>query len=280
MISFIKILRSHQWVKNLLLLFPPFFAGRLLSQSVVSAIIPSFFAFSLAASCCYIINDIVDREADRHHKIKKNRIIARGDVSVSLAVVIAIVLYVFSLLIASSVSRRFEWFVILYLLISLSYTFFLKKLVIYDIFIVSFGFLIRVIAGGEAFQTKVTSWLFLTVFTVSLMMAAGKRLGELVSLGDDARDHRITFFSYTPSFLEGTLWFSASAALITYALYTVDHASGLFYTVPLAAFGLLRYVYIVKQGKGDPTEALLGDGHIMGAGILWVLTNGAIIYLK
>jgi decaprenyl-phosphate phosphoribosyltransferase len=280
MISILKMLRPHQWLKNILLLFPPFFAGNIFMPSVMKAIVPSLFAFSLAASCSYIINDLIDREADRNHAIKKNRIIASSSIPVFLAIAIAVILYVFALLTASSVSRRFEWFIILYLFVSLSYSFFLKNYVIYDIFLISFGFLLRVLAGGEAFRIGVTNWLFLTVFTVALMLAAGKRLGELISLGNEASNHRKSFLYYTPSFLEGTLWFSAAASLITYAMYTVSHSSGLFYTVPLAAFGLLRYIFIVKQGKGDPTEALLGDGHILGTGVIWFLAIGTIIYLK
>jgi 4-hydroxybenzoate polyprenyltransferase len=118
------------------------------------------------------------------------------------------------------------------------------------------------------------------VFLVSLLLGAGKRLGELVSLGDDGHKHRKILAEYPPSFLEGLLWFSAAAALVTYALYTLDHEHGLFYTVPFAAFGLIRYIYIVKQGKGDPTEALLFDKQILSVGIVWAGMIGLIIYTK
>ena len=147
-----------------------------------------------------------------------------------------------------------------------------------DIFFISFGFLIRVLAGGEAFRVPVTNWLFLTVFMISLLLAAGKRLGELVLLGDEAHKHRKSLTHYSHSFLEGILWFSASAALVTYALYTLEHENGIFYTVPLAAFSLLRYIYIVKVGKGDPTEALLRDKQILTVGIAWIAVIGFMIY--
>jgi 4-hydroxybenzoate polyprenyltransferase len=188
------------------------------------------------------------------------------------------VLYLLALLFSSDVSRRFEWFVLVYMFVSLSYTLFFKDMVIIDVFIISFGFLVRVLAGGEAFRVPVTKWLFLTVFMVSLLLAAGKRLGELISLGADAHSHRRSLGSYSPSFLEGMLWFSAAVAMVTYALYTFEHASASFYTVPLAAFGLLRYIYIVKQGNGDPTEALIKDGQILATGMVWILVNGALIY--
>lgn len=281
LLSYIKILRPHQWLKSLLLLFPPFFAGKLFDPSVRSVVIPALLSFSLAASCGYIVNDIRDRVADRNHATKKQRVIARGDISVVLATVIAVVLYVAAILISSNyVSRRFEWFLIIYLFVSLTYTFFLKDIVLVDIFFITFGFLIRVLAGGEAFRTPVSSWLFLTVFTISLLLASGKRLGELLSLGENAHNHRKSLSKYSHSFLEGTLWFSASASLVTYALYTLEHANDIFYTVPIAAFGLLRYIYIVKQGQGDPTEALVKDGQITAVGIVWVFVIGAIIYIR
>lgn len=279
-LSIIKLLRPPQWAKNLLLLFPPFFAGKIFDASAYSIILPSLLSFCLAASCSYIVNDIIDREVDKNHHSKKNRAIARGDISIPLAVVIALILYLSAMLISSSVSRRFEVFLILYLVVSFAYTFIFKNMVIVDIFFIAFGFLIRVLAGGEAFCVTVTSWLFLTVFLVSLLLGAGKRLGELVSLGDDAHKQRKNLMEYSPSFLEGLLWFSAAAALVTYALYTLEHGNGLFYTVPLAAFGLIRYIFIVKQGKGDPTEALLFDKQIMGVGIVWALMIGLIIYAK
>jgi decaprenyl-phosphate phosphoribosyltransferase len=280
LLSIIKLLRPNQWIKNLLLLFPLFFAGKLFDPNLRSAIFPALISFSLAASCCYIINDIVDREADKNHHSKRNRAIARGDISITLALILAFSLYIAGMLIASSVSRRFEGLLVVYLLVSCAYTFYFKKVVLVDIFFIAFGFVIRVLSGGEAFRISVTSWLFLTVFLVSLMLGAGKRLGELVSLGDDAHKHRKILIHYSQSFLEGLLWFSAAAALVTYALYTLPRENSLFYTVPLAAFGLIRYIYIVKQGKGDPTEALLFDKQILSVGVLWACLIGLIIYAK
>jgi 4-hydroxybenzoate polyprenyltransferase len=150
--------------------------------------------------------------------------------------------------------------------------------VLLDIYFIAFGFLLRVLAGGEAFRIPVTSWLFLTVFSVSLLLATGKRLGEMVSMGESAHMHRKSLSKYSVAFLEGTLWFSASAACVMYALYTLEHKNGLYYTVPLVVFGLLRYIFIVKEGKGDPTDALLKDRQIMVVGILWTVMLGLMIY--
>lgn len=274
----ILLLRPHQWIKNLLLLFPPFFAGRILEPSTLEKVFPSLLSFSLIASCSYIINDIKDLEADRNHDSKKSRAIASGEISVSSASVLALSLLVFALTVSFGALGYFWLYLIAYLIISLSYTFFLKDVVILDIFLISLGFLIRVLAGGEAFRTPVSNWLFLTVFMVALFLATGKRLGELIDLGGNARDHRKSLAEYTTSFLEGVLWFSASSSLVMYSLYTLEQRSGLFYTVPLAVFGLLRYIYIAKDGNGDPTEALLKDRQIMGVGVVWAAVIGWIVY--
>lgn len=276
--KYLSILRPHQWLKNLLLLFPPFFGGKILQTASLMKIVPSLLSFCLAASCCYIINDIIDRNLDQRHPTKKDRAIARGDMHVVFAYVFAACLYVAAMLLSSSVSSRFEGFLILYLFISFLYTIYFKNIVIADIFFISFGFLIRVSAGGEAFRIPITNWLLLTVFMVALFLAAGKRLGELVALGDDALIHRTSLLHYSQSFLEGILWFTGSAAIVTYSLYTIGNKSEMVYTVPIAAFGLLRYIFIVKEGKGDPTEALLKDKQILITGIFWALMIGIIIY--
>lgn len=278
MLKYLTLLRPHQWIKNLLLFFPPFFGGAILSAAVFSKTLPALFTFCAAASCSYIINDIRDLEADRGHATKKNRVLAKGDISVSSALFFASILFLSAFSVSFLVSPHFWAYLAAYMLISFSYTFFLKNIVIVDIFAISLGFLIRVLAGGEAFRIEVSSWLFMTVFLVSLFLAAGKRMGEIVSIGKEAHRHRKSLGRYSTTFLEGTLWFSASAALVTYSLYTLEQKGALFYTVPLAAFGLLRYIFIVREGKGDPTEALLKDGQIMAVGIVWAIVIGVIVY--
>jgi 4-hydroxybenzoate polyprenyltransferase len=276
--AFLNLIRPKQWLKNLLLFFPPFFAGKIADTAMQTNWIAAFASFSLMSSCCYIMNDIRDREADRNHPDKRNRAIASGKISVLQASFIAGILYLAALLVGSAVSEKFEALLIVYLAISFLYSFFLKQVVLVDIFVISFGFMIRVIAGGEAFRIPVSKWLFLTVFIVSLFLASGKRLSELIDLGIAAPNHRMSLINYSQSFLEGLLWFSAAASLVTYSLYTIDHQNNLFYTVPLATFGLIRYIYLARDGKGEPTELLTGDKQLLGVAILWVSITGIMIY--
>ena len=188
--SYLKLLRPHQWLKNLLLLFPPFFGGKITDPGVLMQVLPALAAFSCASSCGYIINDIRDLEADRNHKTKMDREIASARISSTSAILVAAVLYLIAMILSLLLHGekwRFQLFVTIYLLNSLVYTFFFKNVVIMDVFLISFGFLIRVLAGGEVFKIPISNWLFLTVFSVSLMLATGKRLGELISLGNDAQ---------------------------------------------------------------------------------------------
>lgn len=241
--------------------------------------IRAFLSFSFAASSCYIINDIVDRNADRNHNSKRFRVIARGDATIQHAAIVGGMFFVTSLFLASSVSERFLGYLIIYLCISVLYTFYFKQIVLVDIFVLSAGYVVRIVAGGEAFHVVVSSWLFLTVFVVALFLAAGKRRGELVAMGNAALSHRTNLTVYTPIFLDGILWTSAACALVMYALYAIDNNARIIYTVPVAAYGLLRYIFIVQQGRGDPTEALLKDGQILSVGVLWAAMIAITIYL-
>ncbi len=276
--KYVHLLRPHQWLKNLLLLFPPFFGGRLVEGGVMASLAPALLSFSFAASSVYIINDIVDRNADKNHATKKNRPLARGDVRVLHASILAGALYLAAMLLAPSVSEHFLGYLIIYMLLSVCYSLFIKRIFLLDIFTISAGYIIRVIAGGEAFRVPVSSWLFLTVFVVALLLASGKRLGELIAQGEHAAKHRHILQQYSVSFLEGVLWFAASASLVAYALYVIENKNIMLYTVPVAAYGLLRYIYVVKQGRGDPTEVLLSDRHIMMTGLVWAAMIGMIIY--
>jgi 4-hydroxybenzoate polyprenyltransferase len=273
-----KLLRPHQWLKNLLLFFPPFFGGKMMEADVLAVLIPSFLSFSLTASSGYILNDIMDKEADRLHISKKERPIAHGDVSVVIAIIFATFLLVTALIVSSSVSRQFEAYLIIYFFISLLYSLYFKHVAIIDIFFVSSGFLIRVLAGGEAFRVTVSSWLFLTVFVVSLFLAVAKRLGEK-TIGSESSLHRKVLAEYPPQFLEGIMWVTSAVSIVMYALYTIENNKNLIYTVPIAFFGFLRFIYIANHdGKGDPTEALLHDPQIAVTGIGWLIAVATVVY--
>lgn len=277
--ALVLLFRPHQWLKNLILFFPPFLGGKLttlVASGHVLWLAP--LAFCLASSAAYIFNDILDRDHDRHHPQKKFRPLAAGKLSLPLAATLCGILLLSGLLAAALVSKQFLFLLAVYLLISSGYSLGWKKRPIVDLFCISAGFLLRLLAGGIAFQVNISDWLFLSVFLLSIFLSAGKRASEQTLLGDDGGRHRVALAAYPPGFLDGVMVFSGAAVLVTYAMYTITHAY-LIYTVPLCAFGLLRYLLRVKEGEGgDPTESLLKDKTLFIVGGLWVLMIGWGLY--
>lgn len=266
----ISIIRPKQWLKNLILLFPPFLSGSILNSEFIAIGVQAFLAFSLASSSGYILNDIVDMEYDRLHPHKKDRPLPSGALSVNAAAILGIFLLGSGIVIASlSLSYRFILFLLLYLLVTSFYSLKLKNIPLLDVFCVATGFIIRLQAGGEAFASPVSDWLFLTVFLLALFLSIGKRLNEKHNLGDVAGYHRKSLAGYPDGFLDGAMYLTGGAVLVTYSMYTLSR-NQLFYTVPLCCFGLLRYIMRVKSGKsGDPTESLLKDVPLLLVSLAW-----------
>jgi decaprenyl-phosphate phosphoribosyltransferase len=276
--ALITLIRPAQWLKNLLLFFPAFLGGTLLTPGAVSKGFLPFLSFCLASSSAYVLNDIIDRERDRNHPRKKHRPLPSGRITIPSATILYCVLLTGAVVLAQHVSLLFLLILAAYLLIAVSYSLFLKNLPIIDLFCVSAGFILRLQAGGEAFGIAISDWLFLSVFLLSIFLSTGKRLFEKHTLGDKAVHHRKTLESYPPGFLDGTMYMTGGAVLVTYTLYVIAHQL-LVYTVPLCCFGLLRYIMRVKSGLGgDPTESLLKDAPLFVVGCLWVLMVGWGIY--
>jgi decaprenyl-phosphate phosphoribosyltransferase len=276
--AFIQLIRPHQWLKNLVLFFPPFLGGRMTDLSVLlNGAIP-FVAFCLASSSTYIVNDIVDAPNDVRHPKKKTRPIAAGTVSSLSGYLMASTLGAVSLVLAFQVPGVFLWVLIGYMVLSLLYTVKLKDVAIVDLFCIAIFFLLRLTAGGQAFGVPISDWLFLSVFLLALFLATGKRLCEKSHLGEIAADHRKSLRDYPEGLLDGIMYMTGGAVLVTYTLYVINR-HGMIYTVPLCCFGLMRYMFRVKIGRGgDPTYALLQDPMLFVVGGLWTFTVGYWIY--
>lgn len=278
--AWLKLIRPVQWLKNLMLFFPPLLWGELVSADFLYNSILPLFSFCFASSSAYIFNDLLDKENDRHHPEKRRRPLASGQISAFYASLLASVLLVSSCLMAWNVSQLFLYYLLAYLLISCSYSLWLKTVVLVDIFCISSGFLLRLKAGGEAFNVSISEWLFLSVFLLSVFLSTGKRLSEKQKLGDSARHHRKALSAYPKEFLDGTMYMTGGAVLVTYTMYVISrHSSALLYSVPLCCFGLMRYILRVQTGKGgDPTESLTRDVPLLIVGLAWVLLVGWGVY--
>ena len=258
---YLTLLRPLQWLKNLMIFFPPFLGGALFLPGMASRGVLPFFSFCMASSASYILNDIRDRENDRHHPDKKVRPLPSGRVSVERASLLAVVLACAAIMTAWTVSGAVSLCLCIYLVVSIAYSVALKEYALIDIFCISAGFLLRLEAGGAAFGIPISEWLFLSVFLLAVFLRTGKRLGEKHRLGATAAHHRKALVAYPDGFLQGAMYMTGSAVLVTYTMYVIArHSAILVYSVPLCCFGLLRYILRVQSGRGgDPTESLLRD---------------------
>ena len=271
LLPLIKITRPRQWLKNLMVFFPPLLSGSLFHAGVFSKGLVPFIAFCFASSSAYIFNDILDIKKDSLHPVKKSRPIAAGVVSIATAKIQFLILLATAVILGWSVSSIFFLYVAIYLFVSFVYTGYLKQVPIVDVFCISLGFILRLYGGGEAFGVYLSDWLFLSVFLLALFLSLGKRFGEQSLLGSEAVNHRQSLDSYPEGFLESSMYLTGGAVVVTYAIYAITRPH-LVYTVPLCMFGLLRYLLRVKVGHdGDPTDALLKDFPLLVTGVLWML---------
>lgn len=275
---FIVIMRPLQWLKNLMLFFPPFLGGQLLATGQVSRGVLPFCAFCLASSAGYVFNDLLDRDRDARHPRKMGRPIPSGKVRVVDAALLSGSLLLLGLGAASQVSTGFLLLLVSYLAVTLLYSCFLKAYPIVDLFCISAGFLLRLQAGEAVFKVTISPWLFLSVFLLSIFLSTGKRLCEYRTLGSGAVGHRENLALYPAGFLEGIMYMTGSTVLVTYAMYTISRHT-LLYSVPLCCFGLFRYIFRVQSGEsGDPTESLLKDPVLFAVGTVWTLLVAWSIY--
>lgn len=268
---YLIMLRPAQWLKNLMLFFPLFLSGQLLSPDLAKRGVLLFCSFCLVSSAGYLFNDLLDRERDALHPKKCKRPIPSGQVSVRGAAFYAALLLFAGGGLALKLPTGVLLLLLAYVAVSLSYSLLLKSMMLVDLFSISAGFLIRLRAGGEAFAIPISPWLFLSVFLLAIFLSTGKRLSESKTLGNTAVEHRTSLAGYPPGFLAGTMYMTGSAVLVTYTMYVILRPS-LIYTVPLCLFGMLRYILRVSTGgNGDPTDSLLKDWVLFAVSLAWVV---------
>lgn len=271
---FLKLARPTQWIKNLMIYFPPFLGGSITTCiTLTNRSLTPFLAFCLTSSAIYIVNDVFDRNNDKKHPTKKNRPIASGLISLKDAIFYSLTLLVAGVVLSWSVSLLFTTYLLLYLFISIIYSVKLKEYAFLDIFCISAGFIIRLLAGGVAFDIAISGWLFVCVFLLSFFLSAGKRLSEKRYLGCNAVLHRKVLGGYSKGYLEVTMLLTAVLLIIAYTLYVISrHSTLLLYSIPLSIFGLFRYTLRVLNNKtdADPTESLIRDIPLLITGIIWL----------
>jgi len=215
----LTMLRPRQWSKNLILFFPPFLSGSLFSSTEIPlrGLLP-FVSFCFVSSAMYVANDLKDIDKDLLHPVKRLRPLPSGMVSERAAVIMAIILGVAGLGAAFLWAQPLIPYLLLYGIVTMAYTTWLKNVPVVDLFCISCGFLIRLQAGGAIFTVEISEWLFLSVFFLSLFLSAGKRLSEQNLLGADAAGHRTSLDGYPEGTLSGMLYVTAATVLVTYTM--------------------------------------------------------------
>lgn len=283
-----KLIRPHQWIKNSFVLTGVIFAGKWDWSTLVAAAL-AFFAFCAIASAIYVINDILDVDADRQHPIKRNRPLASGKLSLGSAKITAAILFVIALALAATVSGIAFAIVLIYFLMNLAYSWRFKHVVILDVFIISAGFMLRILAGTLGIGIAPSEWLLLCGFMVTLFLGFAKRRSELLTAeatGGDPMLMRRVLDDYHPKMLDIFLGVTAACSILGYGLYAMStetmqiHGTrALVYTLPFVVYGIFRYLYLLyDKGHGtDTANDLIVDRHMLLTLACWFITTLGIL---
>lgn len=303
---YVALGRPAHWVKNGFVLVGLLFGQGLTDAALVRDAMACFVGFCLVSSAVYAFNDVMDREADRGHRSKRARPLACGAISVTAAAVFATSLALAGLAMAGLASFTALALVFAYILLNLGYSLGLKHVVVLDVFIISAGFMLRILAGTLGIGIEPSGWLIFCGFLLTLFLGFAKRRSELADLQSalEARAQSLSpggangsepleglparkvLSSYRLRWLDRIIAACAACLIVAYVLYTVDERTitlhgtdQLILTVPFVAYGIGRYLWTVyRQGEGaDPAAQLWRDPHLAGAIAGWLAATGWLI---
>jgi decaprenyl-phosphate phosphoribosyltransferase len=287
----LKLMRVKQWIKNVLIFAPLLFSFNLFNRYDIAQTIYTFFSFSFLASFIYIINDILDIEADKLHPVKKNRPIASHSISKSNAYIIAIVLICLSILFSLIVHQYQLYYILLgYLMLNLLYNYKLKNISIIDCISIAIGFELRILAGCVAIGVVASNFILVVTFFLALVLAFLKRKGEIKSLNEHSSLHRKSLKQYTVPLLDKFIYASATITLIGYLFYTIDNHvveqlgnDYLKYSIVFVLYGLFRFIQLneidIYDKEGDPTTLIYKDRGLQLAILCWMVYVTMCLYV-
>lgn len=289
----IKLIRPKQWVKNVFVLIPLFFGGELLNPHAVTTALLTFVSFCFAASSIYCLNDIVDVEADRRHPVKCKRPVAAGIVTVTQAwlLMVGFIVAAVAISLFAVTTLGVDWktlaVVIFYWLLNIAYCTRLKQYAIIDVCVVAFGFVLRILAGGQATDVVLSKWLVLMTFLLTLFLSFAKRRDDVLRMEETGEAPRRNTIRYNMTFINQAITITAAVTLVCYIMYTVSpeviarvHTEYVYLTTVFVLLGLLRYIQlaVVDKRSGDPTKVILRDRFIQLIVLAWGLSFLIIIY--
>lgn len=281
-----KSTRHKQWLKNLFIFAALVFDRQLTNLNAVLITCAGFVIFCGISGSVYLINDILDIKTDRNHPTKKNRPIASGRLPISVALAFASLLLILSFSASMLLSLNFTFICIMYLVLNLLYSKWLKHIVILDVLMIAFGFVLRVGAGVSLINVeRFSPWMYVVTTLLALYLGFGKRRAELTLLNFDASKHRKVLDGYSIQFLDQLITIVSSTTIIAYSLYTFSAPNlpenhTMMLTIPFVLYGIFRYLFLIQTKKvgGEPEEVLLSDRPLQISILLFALSVFIIFY--
>jgi len=283
-----KAMRPRQWTKNAFIFAALVFDRKLLHLDAFLDTLAAFFLFCLLASSVYLINDVLDREADRNHPVKKNRPIASGKLPISAALTAAVVFLLVALLGSLLLSRGFFIISVIYFVLNMVYTKWLKHYPLIDVLVIAACFDLRVAAGVSVIEVqRFSPWLYVVMTLLALYLGFGKRRAELsVMVNGNPESHRRVLSGYSIAFIDQLITIVSSATIIAYSLYTFSAPNlpenhSMMLTIPFVLYAIFRYLYLInmENAGGEPEEILLKDRPFQVSILLWGVAVMVIFYL-
>jgi 4-hydroxybenzoate polyprenyltransferase len=280
-------MRPKQWIKNTVVFAAMIFSQKLFEPGTFVMSFLAFFLFCLISGSVYLFNDVIDREEDKRHPFKKLRPVASGSLSTPTAITWAALLAIISLGVAILVDGWFGVILATYYGINLAYSRYLKHLVIIDVMVIALGFVLRAIGGAVIINVEISPWLIICTTLLALFLGFGKRRHELITMNEEAHNHRPILSEYSPYFLDQMISVLTASTVVAYALYTMStevqaklHTTHLNLTIPFVLYGIFRYLYLIHQRKrgGNPTSVLFTDRPLLINIVLWMITVCIILY--
>ena len=283
----VKLMRPHQYVKNLFIFLPLFFAARIADTTLLLNAFIAFTAFSLVASAVYVLNDYHDIEEDRQHPKKRDRPLASGAITKAQAIGIMALLLIAGITLMASLSLTATAILLAYVGMNIAYSFSLKHVAILDVTIIAIGFVLRLFIGSAVTDISLSMWIVIMTFLLALFMALAKRRDDVLIYLDTGKKMRKVIDGYNLQFLDTAMAIMASVVIVAYTIYTTSaevvervHSEYLYLTALFVIIGIMRYLQIafVQKESGSPTRIILEDRFMQLTLLGWIFSFAWILY--
>ncbi|MGQ0603022.1 MAG: decaprenyl-phosphate phosphoribosyltransferase [Anaerolineales bacterium] len=285
--ALLKTMRPRQWVKNFFIFAALVFDHKLFQTDAALKTLIGFGLLCLLSSTVYIVNDLADMDKDRQHPKKRHRPLASGVLRPGVALAAVALYLAVSLPLAFWLHLGFGLVAVVYLIINLLYSFWLKNIVLIDVLFLASGYLLRVVGGAVMIGSAISPWLYVCMTLAALFIGFGKRRGEMALMQASSGSSRKVLQEYTLPFLDELINIVATSTIVAYSFYTFSAENlpenrAMMLTIPFVLYGIFRYLYLIhiKGEGGAPDELVFTDRPLLLTVVLWGLTCVLILYLN